>query len=448
MAHSDVDDLDFCDAEESDDAFSFCEVPAPLRYKVMKLRLESRLLKLPREIRNQIYHHALVEPPCYLKLHDPLCSWNPNPEDLDARLPHSILMPHDSMIQELDRPSACPCKCPRRTALNLRRACRQIYIESTPIFYENNVFCFDKPEDLSRWIRFLPPKHRSLIRHICALRDTSRGEVAPYRDIHLLTGLRTLDIDFYLSPDDFGPTRDDARANLNQLPHLRRVRIIKPFSHNFRQRQLADPAAPHLGALYYAKIPVWEVHTVDKPSDPDWLTKEHERMQSVRADPTTSTARSEHFLRAHNLRRPTDPYEWHRPIRVPLKNRDDFEELLCFNVPLAPAVEERLERRERRAAIKTDLMWSARLRDEYAAEARAEKRAERAGRMEEMEEKRERERKEEVVRLQPHKKWHAEMRSRKAGIAKGKGRAARLQMEDEVEWAREDWDACAREDWS
>lgn len=421
--------------DDDDDAFSFCDIQPP-KCKVLNLRLVPRLLRLPRELRDLIYQYALIEPPRWQKLHKASCVWNPDPEGLKYPLPHSILMRHAYTHDELKRGKKPPCTCGKRSALNLRRACRQIYAETTPVFYERNVFSFADAKDLSQWIRRLTPHKRSLVRHLHALRDPTRG-LGPYRDVELLPGLRTLDIDTHFLAKDFGGRRADARcANLAQLTQLRRVRVIRPAFHPFE-------LAP---GVCYARIPVWEVrHAV--LSAADWWREEYDRQGRVDSDHSSLlTAATEGFLEEHAIPASAAPSEWAAgPLRVPMFDREDFGEILCFNVPLAQSVVEGLRRKERKAVLKAEAEERKGIHDTRLAEIEAKARVVRLGKLAELAEKKEQQRQEEVARLQPHKKWHVEVRSRRAGIARGKGRAEKLHLEDEMEWARGDWEACGQD---
>ncbi|KAK1585757.1 ribosomal protein L32 [Colletotrichum navitas] len=130
-----------------------------------------RLLGLPLELRNHIYHHALVAPPKHSRTHDDDCHFRYNHTAtsiepaacvvLDVTVdpvPLQYIYRHDRLSQ---------CRCAKRTTLNLLLACRQVYREAAPIFWSANTFVFDHSDDFTICVGAqLRPAFRPLLRHV------------------------------------------------------------------------------------------------------------------------------------------------------------------------------------------------------------------------------------------------------------------------------------------
>jgi hypothetical protein len=169
-----------------------------------ELAQPSRLLQLPREIRDMIYEHALVRDtipidcalvkgPKYRRHTGFLC---PSSPELHGAYPLNIPLAHRRtwslpiydlkvdihggtwmepkealMTYQLTRPCASPKKSYRHDhiALQLLQVCRTVYFEASPVFYKNNVFSFTEKFPISTALAFLQDRPTALLSQISSL---------------------------------------------------------------------------------------------------------------------------------------------------------------------------------------------------------------------------------------------------------------------------------------
>ncbi|KZL85877.1 ribosomal protein l32 [Colletotrichum incanum] len=153
-----------------------------------------RLLGLPLELRNLIYHHALVTPPKHSRTHHDDCHFRHNHTrtsvepaachvlDLSVNLiPAHELYPWDEPLQ---------CRCAKRTTLNLLLACRQVHREAAPIFWTANTFVFEHPDEFALCAGArLRAAYRPLLRHIY-IASADPWDTDPRTSRNLFTGAR------------------------------------------------------------------------------------------------------------------------------------------------------------------------------------------------------------------------------------------------------------------
>lgn len=133
-----------------------------LSIKSVQRQESSRLLDLPRELRDLIYWYALVEPSKWNKRHAVGCTY------LDLygageRPPYRISQGDNDPLWagpggdiESVRARACHHLCVKRKALALLRVNQQVREEAEPQFWHNNVFCFDSAENFVTIFQDLP----------------------------------------------------------------------------------------------------------------------------------------------------------------------------------------------------------------------------------------------------------------------------------------------------
>ncbi|KAL0261350.1 hypothetical protein SLS55_002780 [Diplodia seriata] len=310
----------------------------------------SPLLRLPRELRDQIYRHVLVEPPYWHKLHQPSCHLNRNREARGTTpTPSTLIAPPGKRFA--DRRAATSCACAKRD-LALRLACRQLYVETASVFYGGgggggNAFFLRDPLAAVRWMRRLPPAARGLVRRLCVLH---RGTTMPLavrkaalaRQLQplllTLTGLRELYIDDhvlackYIYRDHFAGGAPVARDALP--PGLRSLRVVHVdvwHHHHHAQRSTA--------------CPVWQLR--DVPLDGEYLWRDAADIGWACSFDMRGPLRR--FLRARGggvARRPAAeaeaeaeavPCEWDGvPVRVKLDRRTlGWDEAWVFGLPVA-----------------------------------------------------------------------------------------------------------------
>ncbi|KAK2012045.1 hypothetical protein LZ32DRAFT_605924 [Colletotrichum eremochloae] len=129
-----------------------------------------RLLGLPLELRNQIYHQALVAPPKHSRTHDDNCHFRHNHTATSIEPAACLVLdvavePVPIHIFSWDR--LTQCRCAKRTTLNLLLACRQVYREAAPVFWSANTFVFDYSDDFTTCVGArLRAACRPLLRHV------------------------------------------------------------------------------------------------------------------------------------------------------------------------------------------------------------------------------------------------------------------------------------------
>ncbi|KAF9878287.1 hypothetical protein CkaCkLH20_04325 [Colletotrichum karsti] len=110
------------------------------------------LLGLPLELRNQIYHAALVTPAKHYLQHNPDCHFRHGHTRTSIEPAASMVLDPtveiaEPMLYPWDLPS--DCRCAKRTMLNLLLACRQIHREAAPIFWRHNTFVFESSDEFT-----------------------------------------------------------------------------------------------------------------------------------------------------------------------------------------------------------------------------------------------------------------------------------------------------------
>ncbi|KAH8881907.1 hypothetical protein GQ53DRAFT_466187 [Thozetella sp. PMI_491] len=123
-------------------------------------RRPRQFLTLPRELRDEIYLLALVEPAKWDRQHRPLCQYFPKRHDETTAC---ALVPDDYRQKG-------GCDCFRRAPLTLLLANRHVYEEAAPLFWSRNTFCWSDVPNFYREVgSILRPGYRRLIRHISLL---------------------------------------------------------------------------------------------------------------------------------------------------------------------------------------------------------------------------------------------------------------------------------------
>ncbi|KAK1982509.1 hypothetical protein LZ30DRAFT_590445 [Colletotrichum cereale] len=153
-----------------------------------------RLLGLPLELRNHIYHQALVAAPKHSRTHDQDCHFRHNHTATSIEPPACLVLDVAvdpvplHYLYDRDRPSQC--RCAKRATLNLLLACRQVHREAAPVFWSANTFVFDHPDDFTICAGpLLRTAYRSLLRHVyIASADPEYHQLWTMRD--LFTGTR------------------------------------------------------------------------------------------------------------------------------------------------------------------------------------------------------------------------------------------------------------------
>lgn len=121
------------------------------------------LLRLPRELRDLIYHQVLVEPELYDKRHHPQCSY-----DQWAIWPR---------YYDRECPEQCKALCSRRRGMSLLRVSKQISEEATEFFYEHNTFDFIDGDDLVSTLLAEPRERLHRIKRL-SLQDRGHADVS------------------------------------------------------------------------------------------------------------------------------------------------------------------------------------------------------------------------------------------------------------------------------
>ncbi|KAI0197724.1 hypothetical protein F4808DRAFT_288258 [Astrocystis sublimbata] len=153
---------------------------------------------LPPELRFIIYKFVLVDPPRWQRPHHPSCSYGHEPSTENACSPRRYIPPWEPF---------CLCQCCLREGTSLLRVSRAIHTEASPVFWSQNLFCFESGNDFARCVGTrLRSEHRGLLRHAYILNDIYPGgiineqgpdwnKLKPFENtIRQCTGLRTLGI--------------------------------------------------------------------------------------------------------------------------------------------------------------------------------------------------------------------------------------------------------------
>ncbi|GKT44332.1 uncharacterized protein ColSpa_04513 [Colletotrichum spaethianum] len=153
-----------------------------------------RLLGLPLELRNLIYHHVLVTAPKHSRNHHQDCHFRHNHTrtSIEPAACHVLdLAVNFIPAQELypwDRP--LQCRCAKRTTLNFLLACRQVHREAAPIFWSTNTFVFDHPDEFAICVGArLREAYRPLLRHVY-IASADPWDTDPRTSKNLFTGTR------------------------------------------------------------------------------------------------------------------------------------------------------------------------------------------------------------------------------------------------------------------
>lgn len=193
------------------------------------------LLDLPAELRNLIYHFALIDPPLWKKRHSPFCEYSPRTVD-------DIPIPPMALIMLPTKHPLPQCPCTRRQGIKLLRACRQVHHEASPIFWSKNVFLFNKRVDFITCVgRTMSRSDRNWLTHVAVV-DPQWGINHPLRmradrdglangtsSRHLwevllkCKNLRRVD----LEPDYLDYQGQQMRKIKRKLPHLRDLRTAR-----------------------------------------------------------------------------------------------------------------------------------------------------------------------------------------------------------------------------
>lgn len=104
----------------------------------------SRLLQLPRELRDTIYRYVLIEPRLWERRHKPSCS-KYNPPITYEYLPFAT----PDFVKDEEDPDGwgwfATHSCAKRLGVSLLGVNKQIHDEASPIFWDNNAFCYETP---------------------------------------------------------------------------------------------------------------------------------------------------------------------------------------------------------------------------------------------------------------------------------------------------------------
>lgn len=137
-----------------------CKARKILSIRFVPRNENSRLLNLPRELRDMIYRYTLVQPRKWDKRHAIGCTY----QDLYGNgeiLPYRISQGDKDPLwigsdPEALRARACHELCVKRKGLELLRASKQMHDEAGSIFWSHNVFCFENAEVFFTVFRDLP----------------------------------------------------------------------------------------------------------------------------------------------------------------------------------------------------------------------------------------------------------------------------------------------------
>lgn len=210
--------------------------PAPLTLAVEPPPLKG-LLGLPREIRDQIYHYALVEPPKWKKHHQAHCEFAPRDSDVLERPPFCLRKAVWSDEKQGDV-IVHACRCASRKGLGLLRANRQLHNEAAPVFWSMNLHCF------SIWAQFvadvkdrLRPEYRDMIRYVSIMDEfgedahVDRSEL--WSTVLLCRGLRKLEV-----RPEYCTRHLDLVASVARMPSLKTFFLCTLLSYDLTTPRL------------------------------------------------------------------------------------------------------------------------------------------------------------------------------------------------------------------
>ena len=136
----------------------------------------SRLLGLPRELRDIIYGYVLMEPTRWDRQHQPGCPWWA--ADGTVETPPWRLHcngQHELEGTQYDSWRDCHRLCMRRKGIGLLRASRQVAEETSAVFWEESLFCFDNAQQLTSCISSLSTSRLLSIRKLSFLGHRRNG---------------------------------------------------------------------------------------------------------------------------------------------------------------------------------------------------------------------------------------------------------------------------------
>ncbi|OCL14808.1 hypothetical protein AOQ84DRAFT_230289 [Glonium stellatum] len=254
--------------------------PAPKRYKAKPLRLlqlrkpnaaskailernsnQSPLLRLPAEVRNQIYEYALSRELVHVDVQGKessrevchwLCSAVISEQEAYDQSQVPLEIHHDDQIPLYStRHERCVKPTSRRGSLGRRqkvlhmellRSCKQVYQETALLPYTHNTFSFSSPDALTCFISTLIPDQRCALRafHFRIPIDDMPQGTWPWNDaitvtlVKSLPGLRVLRLDLALGQ------HCQRLTNLARIPAVQDVGYVLPGVLCLQRLELED----------------------------------------------------------------------------------------------------------------------------------------------------------------------------------------------------------------
>ncbi|KAF9871138.1 hypothetical protein CkaCkLH20_11307 [Colletotrichum karsti] len=206
-------------------------------------------LHLPREIRNHIYEHALVDPVArWDKRHSIGCKFKTfNPAE--AEPPPFVLSQITLHANPFSMHQYYSCGCGKRSGHHLLQSSRRIHEEASPIFWSRNRFCFlDLREfmlisqnlvssiqhEYIRYISIMPPGTSGTSLHIVydGVRVNNWGWCWPlfWKEISLFKNLRELEVEpVSVSDEGFSVTSEWVEFIMSSMPELK-VQLVDLYS--------------------------------------------------------------------------------------------------------------------------------------------------------------------------------------------------------------------------
>ncbi|GKT41057.1 uncharacterized protein ColSpa_01238 [Colletotrichum spaethianum] len=133
------------------------------------------IMQFPREIRNQIYRDALVEPKRSEITHEPGCQFK---SDKSTKWePPAFLLKNVTVCENPHRlVTKSACTCDKRKCINLLQANRQIHAEAAPIFWSQKTFCFLSGFEVIVALKhILRHQYRNCVTEICLMSPADNG---------------------------------------------------------------------------------------------------------------------------------------------------------------------------------------------------------------------------------------------------------------------------------
>ncbi|KAK5167201.1 uncharacterized protein LTR77_007932 [Saxophila tyrrhenica] len=168
-----------------------CEERVPMDFHIFRLdslghdpsEPRASLLTIPQELRDKIWELAVVEPDLWYRRHDPrgpIPSQTKGSQRPVFECYESSSVRSKYLHKRYCSPSECDCPTPQgkrvckhlcqgRPGLALLRTCRQIYNEADPIFWKQNMFCFENSMSLLDTLGSLPQSTLDKIQRLSAL---------------------------------------------------------------------------------------------------------------------------------------------------------------------------------------------------------------------------------------------------------------------------------------